>query len=99
VNEELTLTGDEIGTLMEALKAWEEKDLAGDMMLDVLDLTLRDKHGEVPADYQRSKDERKVERERAKQQRKEQSVLLQAKLIQMRDRARVDAFADSALRR
>jgi hypothetical protein len=76
--------------LVEALEAWESKDFAGEMMVDIVESIMKPDN---PAAVAKLRDERqrdKHARERAKALRKERSVLLRAKLLTLRDRRRVE---------
>lgn len=87
------LDDDDLAILMEALEAWESKDAAGEMFGDVVEMIVTG--GGEPRDsrHARIREERRIQRldrDRAKAQRKERSVLLRAKLLTLRDRRRVD---------
>jgi hypothetical protein len=84
------LTDDDLDVLVEALEAWESKDVAGEMLGDVVEsmLTRGDPVAVAKIRDQRQRD--KYDRERARTARKERSVLLRAKLLTLRDRRRVE---------
>jgi hypothetical protein len=84
------LDDDDLAVLVEALEAWESKDAAGEMFDDVVEMIVT---GGEPGGHARMREERriqKLDRDRAKKQRKERSILLRAKLLTLRDRRRVE---------
>ena len=96
----MDLTRDDYDVLMDALKAWENKDLAGNLMGSLLESMIPkggdSGDGERMAD---AWDRRESQQREAKQQRLERSIMLQAKLLHMRDRLDANTFAESAFRR
>jgi hypothetical protein len=87
-----TLTIADITTLVEALEAWETKDLAGEIMSVTLTAML------IPPGPEREQAKRDHERQREdelvkRKWRKEQSVILQGKLLHLRD----SIFADQLI--
>ncbi len=91
------LTNDDITVLLEALVAWEDKDAAGDLIGVVLTGLVTPKDPESQAAMKAEQAKQQAERAESKRNRKEQSVLLQAKLIQMRPRAIAEGV-DASLR-
>lgn len=92
------LADDDLDTLIEALEAWESKDIAGDMMVTLFDSVLTQKHGEMPPQVAKERYTENLRREAAKKLRKERSVMLRAKLLTIRDRRRAQRMTDDALR-
>lgn len=86
----MDFTIDDLNVLMEAMEAMENKDLAGDLMASVVHamLTPKNQTPDADAQWQRDEEARKEKTAGAKAQRKERSILLRAKLIQMLDSAR-----------
>lgn len=96
--DELRLEKDEIAVLLEALKAWESKDAGGELMTTLIEGLLVDKANPLDAArLTRDRDERRQKVERAANKRKEQSIMLQAKLLRIRDATDVDTFIAGAL--
>jgi len=91
------LADDDLDVLLEALEAWESKDVAGDMMTDILDSVLTRQHGGMPLNVAADRERDKLKKAQAKKWRKERSVLLRAKLIQIRDRRRAEHLTRDAL--
>ncbi len=87
------LNDSDMTILIEALEAWVEKDAAGELMGElIVGLVGADKKGEL-------KDTRAKQKEDAAQSkklRKEQSILLQGKLIRMRDALVADGALEPA---
>ena len=77
-----TLTREEFDTLIEALEAWEVKDMSANMVDDVLTMAIGSRMTE---EMKLERDRKRTERDFQKRVRKEKSVLLRAKLIKMRD--------------
>lgn len=84
------ISDDDIDVLLEALEAWETKDVAGDIMGDIFSAVLAGKDPAAKAEMENSRRGEKVQRERAKVLRKERSIMLRAKLLTIRERRRVD---------
>lgn len=85
------LVDDDLATLIEALEAWEEKDLSNQMFVDVLDMIVgppRDPAERAALSAQRAG--QTLDRKRLKAVRKERSIILRAKLLTLRDRRRVE---------
>lgn len=95
---EKSLTADDLNVLIEAVEAWESKDFASEMMGDMVEAMLIGKDPESRAEYEAKSKQRKDDYKRNQRQRKDRSILLRAKLIQLRDAMDVDAFTLSALR-
>jgi hypothetical protein len=93
------LADDDLEVLLEALEAWEHKDVAGDLAGAWIDAMLTKSAGPPPADIAERR--RRDEAKRAQQQhwRKERSVLLRAKLIVIRDRRHSERMTQDALNR
>lgn len=88
------LTEDDLNTLVEALEAWEHKDAAGEIMADIFAMAMMGRGDpasprmlEALAEQERAQ----LKRERMKANRKERSVILRAKLLQIRNGRRVVA--------
>ena len=78
------LTNKEIDTLIDALTAWESKDLAGNL-IGCLFSAMLTKDDPVAKEKARIREEAETQKsEREKAERKEQSLLLKAKLIQIK---------------
>jgi len=96
------LIDDDLDTLIEALEAWETKDMASEMMGDVLDTIVVIGDTRAKAQLAEQRRTEKVKRTKEANQRKERSVLLRAKLLTLRNRRRVEsvitAQADNAVR-
>lgn len=82
-DDDKRLNDDEMGILVEALEAWVDKDAAGELMSELLIGLVGDKGDAEAIASKRTK--QKEEAKQAKQLRKEKSILLQGKLIRMRD--------------
>ncbi len=95
----LELDDSDLETLIDALEAWESKDMAGDIMGTLLDSVLSQKHRGMPADVSEQRRRDVAEREANKRMRKERSVLLRAKLLTIRDRRRAERMTHEALSR
>ena len=93
-SEYTRLTVQDIEVLLGALKAWESKDLAGEMMVTLLG-GIGAKTPEDRAMAKAQNEHRWAEYAEKTNQRKETSVILQAKLIQMRQKLTADAFIES----
>lgn len=94
------LTEQDLDILIEAVEAWENKDLAGDMMFDLITSSLTDrKDPAAKAQLEEERNERIRTKEQQRRRRKEQSILLRAKLIQMLDAQRANSFAVEAFRK
>lgn len=77
--ENLNMT--DIDILVEALTAWEHKEVAGDMMTSLLTATLIGNDPQLREKCKQEADERKLKGAKALQGRQETSILLKAKLI------------------
>lgn len=89
-----TLTTSELTILIEALKSWENKDFAGDLMGDMFSTLLIDpkKHPEEAAKMKIEREEKQRKRDQEKADREEQSIIIKAKLIQLRQRTKQAEF-------
>lgn len=92
------LADDDLDTLMDALEAWESKDLSGEIMGSMFDSLFTSKAGPMPANIVADRAREQRERESAKRLRKERSVLLRAKLLMIRDRRCAEHMMHDALR-
>lgn len=89
------LTRQEIDVLIEALDSWECKDFAGEMVAMIFGSAIpkgsearKEYEGVARGEMEKRKAEAKI--------RKERSILLKAKLIQLRDSNEAGAFLQSA---
>lgn len=82
-------TMDDLYLLMEALEAWEQKDVAGQMMADLI--------GVISGDDKESEENRREERwakyASDNRVRKERSILLRAKIVQYLDTKRAELLS------
>lgn len=82
------LTRKEINTLIDALEAWENKDMAGELISGMMEAmifsNLEDIPPEAKSDIQRIKRDNKRELEQRRIDRKEESLILKAKLLSIR---------------
>lgn len=79
-------TEQEIEILIEAVDEWVNKDFGGNLMSDLLSMALLD--GASPERKEKMKREKEEEHQKskhAKQLRKEQAIILKAKLLKTRD--------------
>lgn len=90
------LTDDDLGTLIDALEAWESKDQAGEMLGDVLGAMLTRDDPRAKHELEQRMRSDQLMRDRAKGMRKERSVMLRAKLLTLRNRRRVDSLIAEA---
>ena len=94
------LADDDLDFLMDALEAWEAKDIATGMMVDMVAGMMIDRRDPAArADFEREVQTRRAEGISAKRLRKERSVLLRAKLLTIRDRRRAEHMVEGALGR
>ncbi len=91
----MNLSKQELNTILEALEAWESKDLAGELIESILTAALGKSSGQQSFIEQTMKPMKAKRAEEAKV-RKERSVLLRAKLIGIRDAMEVDQLFDEA---
>jgi hypothetical protein len=91
------LDDDDIATLVDALEAWEQKDLSGEIFSDILDTVMTSKEQRVADDYKRARRDERQTRERDRAVRKERSVMLRAKLLTLRNRRRVERLTANAV--
>lgn len=82
-----TLTTEEINILMEALESWENKEVAGFIMRHVLSSMMipKDAPEEQISKFENEIKSRERREEMEKKERKDTSLLLRAKLIQIRN--------------
>lgn len=79
------LTNDDIETLMEALVSWENKDTAGNMLGSLIGALIIPKDNEqAQLEYKQHEEQSRAKLEKDSKIRKERSILLQAKLIQLK---------------
>lgn len=94
------LTREDLDVLVEAVEAWESSGALGEFMGEMISAISGPKDGPEREEWQRRRDAEKAAAVAAKaaekRARKERSILLRAKLISLRDRADIDAFAESA---
>lgn len=82
----MDFTTDDMNVLLEAMEAWESKDMAVEIMGEMLAGVMTDRRDPIAkAQLEAERAERQKKSSEARQHRKERSVLLRAKLIQMRD--------------
>ncbi len=87
------LTSDDLTVLGEALDSWIVKDAAGSIMSElIVGLVARDGQEAAAQKLEEQKQRLAIE----KQQRKDRAILLQAKLIQMRDRLLAESLVPPA---
>jgi hypothetical protein len=84
------LTDDDLATLLDALEAWETKGAAGEMFGDLLEAVIADKDARTGENIRSARAREKDKAAREKRLRKEQSVILRAKLLTLRDRRRIE---------
>lgn len=89
------LDTDDIAILLDALKAWENKDLAGSLMGTLLGGMLGPKEGPDFERFKAREAEREAKQQREQQMRQEQSIMLQAKLISLRNRLTAESLISS----
>lgn len=97
----MTLTREDLDVLIEATEAWESKDSFGDLFEGVLTAMIGPREDGPEREAWLRKQEalradKNVAAEQAKRVRKERSIILRAKLIQMRDSVEADNFATAA---
>ena len=85
------LTAQEIDTLIDALGAWENKDLSGMIMGSMLKGIISKEGNKESAEREMEKDMEEFDRKR--KARTEQSILLKAKLISMKNGIDADILA------
>jgi len=81
----MELTRADYDTLIEALEAWENKDASADILDTILTPMLTRGLGGMPPEMRAEREYQKSRQMEEKAIRKERSVLLRAKLIQIRD--------------
>lgn len=79
------LSENDIAVLIEALEAWENKDGAGEILGDMMDAMFAKQDPVAIEAMKREREQARVKRERERSARKEQSVLLRAKLLTIRN--------------
>ena len=90
----MELTEQELTLLIEATEAWENKDSGQEIMFSLLDSMVTDKMPpEKKAEVERERLERRRKAEADKKIRKERSIMLRAKLLQMRDALAAETLA------
>lgn len=85
----------DIDILCDALEAWENKDMAVNMMADLMESVMADRNERASASFANARAATKDKADREKRERKSASVILRAKLLTIR----AGRSADSALRR
>lgn len=93
------LDSSDIEVLVEALKAWEQKDLASSMMGTLLTGILSSQKSSDMSDWEKREQEREAKREREVKLRQERSIMLQAKLFALRNQLTTDNLVSEALGR
>lgn len=91
----MELTRQDLDVLIEAVEAWESKDLAGDMMESMLTSMMCKSEQDVEK-HKSEFEKRQEKRESARRVRKERSVVLRAKLIGLRDSMDADRVLSDA---
>ncbi len=93
------IDNDDIAVLLDALKAWEQKDTAGQILGELFGAMVAgdDPMARLELEAKRAKD--RSEREQAKRVREETSTLLRAKLITIRKRRNVESLIADGLDR
>lgn len=85
------LTAKEIDNLIDALEAWEDKNSTGELLGDLMGAMLfNDAPPEVKEKFKRERDIERQKREYDKRERKETSLLLKAKLVQIKQSLTID---------
>jgi hypothetical protein len=87
------LTSEDLTLLIEALEAWEARDLAGEMIGSLMVRILGGRTKEERASLDKMMADEKASKEGQKQRDKERSTMLQAKLIRLKDRIAVEHLA------
>jgi hypothetical protein len=91
----MELTKQDLDVLIEAVESWESKDAAGEMAAEIMTAMI----SRSKEDYDLMQSKRSVEkasRERERRTRKDRSIVLRAKLIQIRDSIEASDFVDEA---
>lgn len=95
----ITLTPDECNVLIESLVSWESKHVAGEVLATVMQATIM---SSAPEEVKRELSAKQEEKERRNAieatARKEVSVLLRAKLIQLRNHLEIEAVTKGGAR-
>jgi len=84
------LSEQEWGIVMEALDAWIDKDAAGEMMCDVLMMAVSERGPEAQDKMRQEQESRRIESKKKKQLRKEQIIMLKAKVLSLQQSAVCD---------
>ena len=84
------LTRKEIDTLVDALEAWEQRDIGGEILLSLMEAMFTKDDPVAREEMKKEEKKRKDEAEMQQRERKETSLLLKAKLIQMKAGLLVD---------
>lgn len=84
------LTRKEIDTLIDALEAWEAKDMGEEIMMTVLGAMFCKDDPEAKAKMETEQNERREKVEMEGRERKETSLMLRAKLIQLKQNMLID---------
>jgi hypothetical protein len=87
------LTDDDLTTLVEALEVWETKGAASEIMGDLFAVALSRGDPAAEAHIERQLAPERAKRAREVANRKERSVMLHAKLLEIRNRRRIDEVA------
>lgn len=90
-------TGQELNSLIEAVDAWVDKDLGADIMGAVFEGMAVDRgNPEAALRAKQQADAARAKRDQERKIRKERAILLQAKLIQMRDSQAADKLLEDS---
>jgi hypothetical protein len=94
---ETSLTKNDCDILIEAVDAWINKDFGKSVMLSMLGIALTN-NNDAEARQRREMAEREMElgMEKQKKLRKEQGIIIKAKLLKMRDQIEANNFVENA---
>lgn len=88
------LTDEDFNLLSDALEAWENRNLPGEMMGDILTMMIGRSEKDIAA-LDAAKEKERAKRDREKRVNKERSIRLRAKLLAIRDRRGIDRLESS----
>lgn len=94
---DMEITKDEYDILIESVDCWVSKDF-GDALFSglITSIAFRDAPPDVKAEMKKKEDEDNHKRKEAKQLRKEQGILLKAKLLRLRDAIEAKNFCENS---
>jgi hypothetical protein len=94
------LTRQDLDDLIDAVESWETAGQSGEMVADLLGAVIvsGDANPRTKAEIEKAAKERKRRYEIKTRLRKDRSIMLRAKLIQIRDGVQADALLRDALR-